>query len=100
MGARNPDRIPIAEWRIGHETVAQMREAGWEVIAVCDGHCRVRTPVNLLHVEKLNGADTSLWNHSQRCKNIGCEGTVRFDAKPPQKSGYDRLSAPWPGERY
>jgi hypothetical protein len=98
MGARHPDRIPIADWRLGHESVAQMRKPGWEVISVCDGRCQVKTAVDLSVIEKISGPETSLWNRTQRCRTIGCTGMVHFDAKPPQRTVYDRLSAPWPGE--
>jgi hypothetical protein len=98
MGARNIDRIPIAEMRSGHESVAEMRKARWEVISKCDT-CQLAMAVDLDLVIWRKGAKTSLWNRSAPCRRLGCKGRVAFQARVPRGGGYQALSAPDPVRR-
>jgi len=61
MGRRNPDRIPFSYRRRQADTVQQMREQGWDIIARCD-HCRVMLRVDLRVVIRMRGREFSLWN--------------------------------------
>jgi hypothetical protein len=98
MGARNPDRIPIDEWRSGFETVAQMQKGGWKVISKCRT-CGLTMAVDLDLIAWRSGANTSLWNRTARCRRLRCEGVVEFQAHIPRVPGYQALSAPWPPMR-
>jgi hypothetical protein len=98
MGRTNPDRIPMAARRRFAETVGQMREQGWDVIARCD-QCRVLLRVDLRVVIQTRGADFSLWNQKTRCRVVGCTGWVSFLGRPPDLSTHRPLAAPWPDGR-
>jgi hypothetical protein len=79
---------PIARWNA--DTVAQMQDKGWEVIARC-GRCRIDIAVNLDDLTKLRGGDFSLWNRHPVCRRIGCEGRVTFMARQGPRLDYRRL---------
>jgi hypothetical protein len=98
MGVKHPDRIPIAEWRFGAETVAAMQAKEWDVISHCL-KCGLTMPVDLDLIAWRSGAKTSLWNRRAPCRRIGCQGMVEFQGRPPGRSRHETLTAPWPGER-
>jgi len=95
MGRRNPDRIPMREWRSNAETVADMQRKGWDVISSCQ-KCGLAMATDLVVIARLSGPATSLWNRSSPCRRIGCTGAVVFLAKIPGRSMHEALSAPWP----
>jgi hypothetical protein len=99
MGSRNPDRVPLAYRRRKCETVQQMIEQRWEVLAKCDkcDKCELLTRVDLCVVAKVRGPTFSLWNRRSRCRRVGCTGVVCFQAKAPGMNWHDPLEAPWPG---
>ena len=98
VGAKSRDRIPISEWRRGHETVARMQAAGWQVISKCRA-CSLVMDVDLDLIVWRSGAAISLWNRAPRCRRLGCQGHVEFQAKIPAVGFYSALIAPRPGER-
>jgi hypothetical protein len=98
MGARNPDRIPIEQWRSGYETVAQMQRANWRIIARCRT-CHLDMQVDLDLIAWRSGPKTSLWNRTARCRRLKCDGLVDFWAAIPRAGGFHQLKAPIPGDR-
>lgn len=94
MGARNPDRIPIAARRRQCETLEQMRLAGWDILAAC-GKCGLIMRVDLAILIRLRGRDLSLWNRRARCRRVGCLGFVEFQGRAPGMSMHEALSTPW-----
>jgi hypothetical protein len=44
----------------------------------------------------LMGARASIWNRRPRCRRIGCNGCVEFQARFSLCGYYQALSAPWP----
>ena len=95
MGAKNLDRIPMAEWRRKAETVADMQAQGWDVITRCQA-CGLAMTVNLDLVGWVSGPGTVLWNRKARCRRIGCSGFVEFQGRPPRRQTYEPLRAPEP----
>lgn len=94
MGARNRDRIWIGEYRRAVATVADMAARQWAVIAKCQA-CGLMTVVDLELVARVSGAATVLWNRKARCKKVGCQGFVEFQAHVPNgPAGYETLTAP------
>ena len=81
MGRRNPDRWSPTDWRRGHETVAQMLEAGWEVTTK-SGRCGVEQIATLRLIARLKGPTFSLWNKRTPCKVVRCGGALSFRARP------------------
>lgn len=77
------------------ETVSEMREQGWDVIARCD-RCGVLLRVDLRVVIRTRGPAFSLWNQSTRCRVVGCTGWVRFLGRSPDLTTHHELLAPWP----
>ncbi len=98
MGSRNPDRVDMAIWRGGCETVGQMVERRWDVVSKCE-RCALQLHTDLRVIIKVKGPQVSLWNRRQRCRKLGCGGQVRFMAKPPGCTYYRDLDAPWPAGR-
>lgn len=98
MGSRNPDRVSLAYRRRKCETVAQMLDQQWEVLARCAA-CGLLTHVDLKALCQVRGQAFSLWNRKSRCKRVGCGGVVAFQAKAPGMNWHEPLDAPWPGER-
>jgi len=92
MGHRNPDRVPISYRRARCETVSDMLREGWDVISKCRT-CGLMMGVDLALVAKVKGGKVSLWNRTQRCKRIGCTGTVDFMAKAPGMAFHEPLRA-------
>ncbi len=97
MGAKNLDRIPMAEWRRKAETVADMQAQGWDVITKCQA-CGLAMTVNLDLVGWVAGPRTVLWNRKARCRRIGCSGFVEFQGRPPRRQTYEPLRAPAPSD--
>ncbi len=95
MGHRNPDRVPISIRRQRCETVAQMQRDHWDVISHCE-KCGLSMVVDLALVARVTGPETSLWNRKNRCRRIGCQGWVEFQAKAPGMVMYEPLAAPDP----
>ncbi|QUD90317.1 hypothetical protein [Phenylobacterium montanum] len=95
MGAKNLDRIPLAEWRRTVETVWDMQQAGWEVISRCRT-CGLTMLVDLDLVGWTLGPRTSLWNKHPQCRRLGCQGVVDFQAKVPRRGIFEVLAAEWP----
>lgn len=90
MGARNPDRIPIAQrWRQGR-TVADMAAGGWDVISRCEA-CALAMQVDLKLVARVSGPDTSLWNRRARCRRLLCGGFVEFLGRAPGMDWHEPL---------
>jgi hypothetical protein len=92
MGSRNRDRIPLAYRRSKCETVADMRQQGWDVLSRCDA-CGLIMRVDLALIERVSGPETSLWNHRARCRRVGCTGHVDFLARAPGMGWHDVLRA-------
>ena len=93
MGRRNIDRIHISAFRAAVATVSDMQRAGWEVISRCQV-CGLMMPVDLDLVAWRVGAATVLWNRKARCRRLGCQGHVEFQAKMPGTALYQTLAAP------
>jgi hypothetical protein len=101
MGRKNIDRIPLTDRYGEGQTVAHMAVAGWEVITRCQA-CGLMMVVDLKLVATVSGPATSLWNRKARCRRIGCNGWVQFQAKAPGMPYYSELAidhdrAPEPG---
>ncbi|HEX4197591.1 MAG TPA: hypothetical protein VHZ26_09115 [Caulobacteraceae bacterium] len=92
MGRRNADRIPISYYRRAVATVADMLREHWEVISKCNS-CGLMMPVDLDLIAWRSGARTILWNRRARCKRIGCQGWVEFQARVPGVGFYQTLSS-------
>jgi hypothetical protein len=92
MGRRNADRVSISFWRASVATVADMQRHGWEVISKCTT-CGLMMPVDLDLIAWRSGAKTVLWNRKARCRRIGCQGWVEFQARPPGVGFYQALLA-------
>ena len=60
-----------------------MRAAGWVVTAYCP-ECKLVIAADPRLVERLGGADFSLWNRQAPCRWLGCPGRVEFQGKPPE----------------
>jgi hypothetical protein len=90
MGSRNADRIPLsARYTLG-DTVEKMIARRWDVISHCR-QCGLTMVVDLKVITKVSGPRTSLWNRTQRCRRIGCNGLVTFQAKAPGMTGFEPL---------
>jgi hypothetical protein len=99
MAYRKPENRTQGWWRTHHETVAQMRSAGWSVHSECMT-CRLRIRLDLELTMRVSGPHVSLWNHRQPCPSLGCwSGAVRFWGRPPECMQPFVLEAPWPPER-
>lgn len=92
MGARNPDRIPLAWRRDRCESVGQMLEQGWDVLSKCPV-CGLIMQTDLAVIAKVNGPAVSLWNRKARCRRLLCPGFVEFHAKAPGMDGHQPLRA-------
>jgi hypothetical protein len=92
MGRRNVDRVPINHYRAAAATVADMQRLGWEVVSKCAA-CGLMMPVDLDLIALRSGAKTVLWNRKARCRRLGCEGFVEFQAKQPGGGYYQALRA-------
>ncbi len=92
MGRRNADRIAISNFRRAVATVADMLRERWEVISKCNS-CGLMMPVNLDVIAWRSGAKTVLWNRKARCKRIGCQGWVEFQARFPGVGFYQTLTS-------
>jgi hypothetical protein len=92
MGRRNADRVPVSFWRPSVRTVADMQKHGWEVLTKCTT-CGLMMALDLRLVAKLTGPKTVLWNRKQRCRRIGCQGFVEFQARPPGAATFEALVA-------
>jgi hypothetical protein len=95
MGRRNYERWPPEAWRRSAKTVARMRANGWTVLAYCPA-CTLTIAVDLALVERIRGADFSLWNRRAPCRRLGCPGKVEFQGKPPEVVQPFPLRAAWP----
>lgn len=90
MGAKNPDRIPIAA-RFGKcRTVADMAAQGWDVISLCR-HCGLAMQVDLALIAQVAGPATLLWNRTARCRRLLCPGFVDFKARAPGMAWHETL---------
>jgi hypothetical protein len=92
MGHRNPDRVPLAYRRARCETVEQMRAERWDVISKC-ARCELIMQVDLGLIIKVSGPRVSLWNRKARCRRLGCNGFVEFQAKAPGMGWHEELRA-------
>ena len=92
MGHRNPDRIPLAYRRQRCETVEQMLRDNWDVISVCE-KCGLIMQADLALIVRVKGPSVSLWNRKARCRRLGCQGWVEFQAKAPGMSFHEPLRA-------
>jgi len=97
MGHKNPDRIPVAFYRASVITVADMTHHQWDVLSKCTA-CGLLMQLDLALVARLSGPQTVLWNRKQRCRRIGCQGFVEFQARPPGAAVYESLTADDGGE--
>lgn len=96
MGIKRPDQIGPSDWRAGVETVGQMYQRRWELIACCDD-CQTRLIVDLRVPIAMLGPRFSLWNRRTRCRRLvyggRCRGFVRFEFKAPGMTDYKPLAA-------
>lgn len=90
MGSRNADRIPLSGRYTLGDTVEKMIARRWEVISYCR-QCGLTMVVDLKVIAKVSGPKTSLWNRTQRCRRIGCNGQVTFQAKAPGMTNFEEL---------
>lgn len=94
MGARNPDRVHISEWRSKAETIADMWKHRWRVRSVCEA-CGVERQENLDAMIRLRGPGLVLWNKTGVCQRIvtggACRGRLFFMGAPPHSAGYSFL---------
>lgn len=95
MGSRNPDRVPLSYRRRKCETVEEMIGQGWDVLAKC-GTCELLMRVDLRLIARVRGRKFSLWNQRSRCRRVGCNGVVSFQARAPGMGWHEPLDAPWP----
>jgi hypothetical protein len=92
MGTKNPERIPVAAWRVKYPTVAELARDRVDVISSCPS-CGLNMAVDLALVARISGASTSFWNRKAPCRRIGCSGHVEFRAKFRGTHIYQALSA-------
>jgi hypothetical protein len=92
MGRRNIDRVPISFYRSSVATVADMQRERWDIISKCSA-CGLMMAVDLGVLTRLTGPQTILWNRKQRCRRIGCQGYVEFQARQPGGGLYLALRA-------
>jgi hypothetical protein len=95
MGSRNPDRVPLSYRRRKCETVEEMIGQGWDVLAKC-ATCDLLMRVDLRLIARVRGRKFSLWNQRSRCRRVGCNGVVSFQARAPGMGWHEPLDAPWP----
>ena len=95
MGTRNPDRIPLREFRLKYETVADMIAGNWLVISWCTT-CELSLVVDLQLIRRVSGPKASMWNRAGRCRKLGCHGVTILKAKPPFHGFFSALQAEWP----
>lgn len=98
MGHRNPDRVSLSERRASCETVADMRQKGWDVITKCRV-CGLVMRTDLDLIIKIGKGRASLWNRTHRCRREHCNGWVDFEGKPAGVYHFEQLRAPWPASR-
>jgi len=98
MSYKKPERRNPDHWRGRAETVDQMRRQHWDVTSRCTS-CRLHLRLKLEETIKLYSPHVSLWNHRQSCPQVGCDGQVRFWARPPELMQPIELSSPWPEHR-
>jgi hypothetical protein len=92
VGRKNIDRIPIAHFRARVVTVADMQRERWDVVSKCSA-CGLMMPVDLDLVAWRTGAKTVLWNRRARCRRLGCQGVVEFQARAPGSPHFQTLAA-------
>jgi hypothetical protein len=97
VGARNPDRVHISEWRSKAETISDMWKHRWSVRSVCEG-CGVERQENLDAMIRLRGPGLVLWDKTGVCQRIlphggACKGRLFFKGSPPSGAGYDFLGS-------
>lgn len=90
MGAKNPDRIPVAA-RFGKcRTVADMLSQRWDVISKCQT-CDLTMQADLALIARISGPATMLWNRKARCRRLHCAGVVEFMARAPGMAWHEYL---------
>jgi hypothetical protein len=67
----------------------------WDVLSVCR-KCGLTMSVDLRVIAAIRGPQFSLWNRKSRCRRVGCNGVVNFQAKAPGMAWHEELDAPWP----
>jgi hypothetical protein len=92
LGRKNIDRVHISHFRHRVATVADMQARRWDVISRCRV-CGLMMTVDLPLIAKHSGPKTILWNRLARCKRIGCQGHVEFQARFPGRGVYATLAA-------
>jgi hypothetical protein len=92
VGRKNIDRVHISEFRNRVATVADMQAQWWDVISKCRV-CGLMMAVDLALIVRTTGPKTILWNRLARCKRIGCQGHVEFQARAPGGGVYATLAA-------
>jgi hypothetical protein len=92
LGRKNIDRVDISHFRFRVATVGDMRAQRWDVISKCRA-CGLMMAVDLALIAKHSGPETILWNRLARCKRIGCQGYVEFQARFPGRGVYATLAA-------
>jgi hypothetical protein len=92
VGRKNIGRLPISHFRARVATVADVPEQRWDVISKCPV-CGLMMAVDLALIAKHSGPKTILWNRLARCKRIGCQGQIEFQARFPGRGTYATLAA-------
>jgi hypothetical protein len=80
------------------ETVEQMIGQQWDVLAKYS-KCELLMRVDLRVIAVVRGPAFSLWNQRGRCRRVGCNGSVIFQAKAPGMNWHEPLEAAWPEGR-
>ena len=91
MGTRNPDKIPMDEWRRFYPTVDKMIEGRWRITGRCR-ICELKVSVSLALIARLSGGSYSLWGTTRACPREDCSGRVQLLGKPPQKDVWVDIS--------
>lgn len=92
MGARNLSRFTVDDWRAACPTVSLMRQARWEVVAVCPV-CDLQFAVSLAVIEAVRGPGYSLWGRSCACVRRWCHGEALYFVQPPGATMEMRMTA-------
>ena len=95
MGARNPDRVHVGQWKSKAPTIADMWRGGWKIRAYCES-CGDERQISLEAMIRTFGPGYSLWDRTVSCPRIvgagaSCRGRVFFKGLPRSGAHFDFL---------